>query len=120
MSDWDSNSIDISNSFDQDFKSNSTELITEPIHQLDHNTFSNYNGEHECFNYNDPLKYCYKHQFKPFLLDFGNGVHFVKPHYVEGYMREDGTYVNGYYRDGDGNTSINRDENHGGGYLRRD
>ncbi|WP_238392665.1 hypothetical protein [Paenibacillus antri] len=28
------------------------------------------------------------------------GVHHVEPHYVEGYYREDGTYVEGYYRDG--------------------
>lgn len=42
--------------------------------------------------------------------------HFVNPHYVEGYTREDGTYVEGYWRDGDGNTDIDLDVHHGGGY----
>lgn len=39
--------------------------------------------------------------------------HHVNPHYVEGYTRADGTYVEGYFRDGDGNTSI---DNPNGGY----
>jgi tryptophan-rich sensory protein len=43
---------------------------------------------------------------------------FVDPHYVSGYEREDGTYVDGYWRDGDGDTSINRTVEEGGGYWR--
>lgn len=44
-------------------------------------------------------------------------VHHVKPHEVSGYTRADGTYVEGYYRDGDGpNTQLT--EQQGGGYLR--
>ncbi|WP_339276367.1 hypothetical protein MKY59_05120 [Paenibacillus sp. FSL W8-0426] len=39
--------------------------------------------------------------------------HHVEPHYVEGYERADGTHVEGYYRDGDGDTSVNRPN---GGY----
>lgn len=44
--------------------------------------------------------------------------HFVNPHYVEGYVRQDGTYVEGYWRDGDNDTSVNRDVHDGGGYDR--
>ncbi|OIJ14240.1 hypothetical protein BKP37_09035 [Anaerobacillus alkalilacustris] len=46
------------------------------------------------------------------------GTHFVEPHYVEGYVRANGTEVDGYWRDGDGDTSINRAVEDGGGYLR--
>ena len=34
--------------------------------------------------------------------------HYVSPHNVRPYQRKDGTYVSGYWRDGDGNTDINR------------
>lgn len=34
--------------------------------------------------------------------------HYVSPHNVRPYMRKDGTYVSGFWRDGDGNTDINR------------
>lgn len=47
-----------------------------------------------------------------------NGNHFVEPHYVDSYMRNDGTFVEGYWRDGDGNTGINLTANNGGGYMR--
>ena len=46
------------------------------------------------------------------------GTHHVKPHWVEGYTRADGTYVGGYWRDGDGDTSVDLDEDEGGGYIR--
>lgn len=45
-------------------------------------------------------------------------VHHVDPHSVNGYIRADGTYVSGYWRDGDGNTAINLTEGQGGGYMR--
>lgn len=44
---------------------------------------------------------------------------FVDPHYVRGYYRADGTYVEGYWRDGDGDTSIDLSKEEGGGYIRR-
>lgn len=44
-------------------------------------------------------------------------VHSVDPHYVNDYVRADGTYVDGYWRDGDGDTSVNLDKEDGGGYL---
>lgn len=42
--------------------------------------------------------------------------HGVAPHYVEGYYRADGTYVEGYWRDGDGDTSVNHTAEQGGGW----
>jgi hypothetical protein len=46
--------------------------------------------------------------------------HFVKPHQVSGYWREDGSYVEPLWRDGDGDTSVNLAEEEGGGYIRSD
>ncbi|WP_050615159.1 hypothetical protein [Bacillus testis] len=43
----------------------------------------------------------------------------IDPHEVRGYERSDGTYVESYYRDGDGNTNINRGLDEGGGYYRK-
>ncbi|OLO27070.1 hypothetical protein BTR23_21300 [Alkalihalophilus pseudofirmus] len=45
-------------------------------------------------------------------------LHFVEPHYVMSHTRSDGTHVEGYWRDGDGNTSFDRAAEDGGGYLR--
>ncbi|WP_226675703.1 hypothetical protein [Rossellomorea aquimaris] len=42
--------------------------------------------------------------------------HGVAPHWVDGYDRADGTYVEGYWRDGDGDTSVDRTVEEGGGY----
>jgi len=47
-------------------------------------------------------------------VDVDGELHQVNAHYVEGYVREDGTVVEGYWRDGDGNTSVNQED----GYLR--
>ncbi|WP_211269599.1 hypothetical protein [Paenibacillus glacialis] len=38
----------------------------------------------------------------------------TQPHQVSGYERADGTYVDDYYRDGDGNTQV---DNPNGGYT---
>lgn len=46
-------------------------------------------------------------------------IEFVDPHYVKGHYRADGTYVEGYWRDGDGNTSVDLSKEEGGGYIRR-
>lgn len=51
-------------------------------------------------------------------IDEVSGTHSVEPHYVSGYERADGTFVEGYWRDGDGDTSVNLDKNDGGGYER--
>ena len=44
----------------------------------------------------------------------GSSMHYVTPHSVRAYERKDGTFVAGYWRDGDGDTTINRTI----GYLR--
>lgn len=56
--------------------------------------------------------------FNPYAINTfsGNGrqfdkcgsLHYVRPHQVSSYVRKDGTFVKGYYRDGDGNTRIDR------------
>lgn len=46
-----------------------------------------------------------------------SNIHFVNPHQVEGHYRQDGTYVESYWRDGDGNTSNDLNVEDGGGYL---
>ncbi|MBP1931479.1 hypothetical protein [Ammoniphilus resinae] len=43
--------------------------------------------------------------------------HFVDPHYVHGYDRADGVHVDGYWRDGDGNTDHDLTVEQGGGYF---
>lgn len=35
-------------------------------------------------------------------------VHYVHPHWVSSYTKKDGTFVEGFWRDGDGNTAINQ------------
>jgi hypothetical protein len=84
---------------------------------VDYNLLPSMEYPHQIFDYHDPLKHVYKFQFKPFHLNMDN-IHFVNPHYVEGYVRKDGTIVEGYFRDGDGDTSINRTIEQGGGYFR--
>lgn len=113
----------VSDSFDNDF-GDSTNHLT--VHDYSSNLlhpsevtnldFGMGTGSHAILDYQDPLKHAYKHEFSPFTLDLGE-THFVQPHEVKSYYRNDGTYVEGYYRDGDGNTSINRSVDQGGGYL---
>jgi hypothetical protein len=51
-------------------------------------------------------------------MDSDVEVHDVKPHEVSEYYRSDGTPVDGYFRDGDGNTHNDLTQEHGGGYIR--
>lgn len=56
--------------------------------------------------------------FQPYAINTFSGrgkqfstitpLHYVSPHWVNSYRRKDGTLVRGYWRDGDGNTMINR------------
>jgi hypothetical protein len=46
------------------------------------------------------------------------GIHFVEPHEVSGYVRDDGTAVGPLWRDGDGDTSSDLTIEDGGGYWR--
>jgi hypothetical protein len=41
----------------------------------------------------------------------------VKPNFIEGHVKQTGTVVEGYRRDGGGNTSISRGVEKGGGYT---
>ncbi|MFJ5718140.1 hypothetical protein [Neobacillus sp. NPDC093127] len=51
-------------------------------------------------------------------IDSDPGVHHVDPHYVNGYVRSDGTEVSGYWRDGDGDPNTHLTAEQGGGYIR--
>lgn len=56
--------------------------------------------------------------FQPYAINTFSGkgkwlfadekIHYVHPHYVNTYVRKDGTVVDRYWRDGDGNTLIDR------------
>ncbi|WP_313122456.1 hypothetical protein [Exiguobacterium sp.] len=52
-------------------------------------------------NHSNPLSVA--HEYKVPSLDLSQ--HYVKPHWVNGYFTSEGTYVKGYFRDGDGDTS---------------
>jgi len=52
--------------------------------------------------------------------DVPSDTHFVNPHYVEAYARQDGTWVDGYWRDGDGDTHVDLHVEDGGGYMQSD
>ncbi|WP_051669226.1 hypothetical protein [Carnobacterium jeotgali] len=45
---------------------------------------------------------------------------FVDPHHVDSYTRADGAFVNEYWRDGDGNTSVDLTSTDGGGFSRNE
>jgi len=117
------NDQNVSDSFDRDFGP-SHHLSHYGGHELvnyDHShhlvtTGDSYNHGNDIFHYQDPLKYSSQHQFKALQLDLGD-THFVQPHEVKSYVRSDGTFVKGYYRDGDGNTSIDHTLSQGGGYF---
>lgn len=117
MSDFQTNDQTIADSFDNDFYQEGN-LFKEPIH-IDQAYVADHpiDGRTAYIEYQDPLKYAYSIQFQPCTIDMNN-THFVNPHDVSGYTRADGTQVDGYYRDGDGNTNINRPVEAGGGYIR--
>lgn len=54
----------------------------------------------------------------PDMSEINPEQHFVNPHVVDPYFRTDGTFVQGYWRDGDGNTDVDLNVNQGGGYMR--
>jgi hypothetical protein len=117
----------VSNSFDHDFGQSNNHLVVHDHHNANihhheitslshHHGLGTYDSSNDFLDFQDPLKHAYKHQFQPLTLDLGN-THFVNPHHVNGYFRNDGTYVEGYFRDGDGNTAIDRPAEQGGGYI---
>lgn len=89
-----SNSPDI---FDQQY-TNTDISIDTPIYPW--NSFENrtmHMGNESIFKHSDPLALADKFQMKSFDL------HHVQPHIVDSYMRNDGTVVESYLRDGEGN-----------------
>ena len=115
MNNWDntSNGIDANNSFN-----GAAELMEiDNAQQTEIVQPTAFSGGQDVFSFNDPLKYSHLFQFEPLNLDLGNN-HFVQPHYGDPYIRADGTLVDGYFRDGDGNTKIDRTIDQGGGYIR--
>ena len=108
---------DTSNAFDNDFGVTG-DLVTSDSTPVDYieTSFGQHQGQ-EIFNFSDPLKHVHQFEFEPLNLDINN-THFVQPHYVDPYIRTDGTLVEGYYRDGDGNPDIDTPVNRGGGYMR--
>ena len=68
----------------------SVDVPTLPI--LDINSFEANNSK--LFNHSDPLSQAMHYEMSTPKL------HVVKPHFVDGYIRADGTVVEGYYRDG--------------------
>lgn len=119
MDNWtnESSGVDTSNAFDNDFGVTG-ELVTSnptPVDYID-TSFGQHQGQ-EIFNFSDPLKHVHQFDFEPLNLNIDN-THFVQPHYVDPYIRTDGTLVEGYYRDGDGNPDIDTPVNQGGGYMR--
>jgi len=61
-----------------------------------------------CLSTDDPLAHAHKIKVAPLHFEY------VKPHWVDGYVRSDGTHVQGYLRDGDGDTT----KFDGDGYFR--
>lgn len=121
MSEFQTNDQTISDSFDNDFQSGSHiegNLFKEPVH-IDQAYMADHpiEGRTAYVEYQDPLKHVHNIQFQPCTIEMENK-HFVNPHEVNGYTRVDGTQVDGYYRDGDGNTNIDRPAETGGGYNR--
>ncbi|WP_156291261.1 DUF3892 domain-containing protein [Oceanobacillus salinisoli] len=119
MSDWINTTTDLSTAFDQDFSSGTFEnnALTEASTAEYTPVITGNSFNQDILDYQDPLKHAHKYQFEPLEMNLFN-THFVEPHYVEGYMRKDGTYVEGYYRDGDGNPLTNLTKEQGGGYAR--
>ncbi|WP_394238309.1 hypothetical protein [Niallia oryzisoli] len=118
----DQNYLTLSDAFDYDF-GQPNDTMDDTFHEANDSSLSNYHGissydgANDFMDFQDPLKHAYKHQFQPLTLELDN-THFVKPHEVSGYIRADGTSVEPYYRDGDGNTMIDRTVEQGGGYFR--
>lgn len=55
---------------------------------------------------------------EPLNSNSGGGETFVTPHWVESYINKAGDVIDGFWRDGDGDTSVDLTEDEGGGYFR--
>lgn len=119
MTGWENQFNEISNVFDQDHSSYSTHQGGDNhiVTMGELSTMTVENVGQSIHHYSDPLKYANNLEFKPLNLT-NDHTHFVKPHYVDPYIRKDGTLVEGYFRDGDGNPNIDTPLGQGGGYWR--
>lgn len=89
-----SNDLNTTNSFD----TNEHFIVSDSHHfSINH-----------CLLTDDPLAHIHKIKVAPLHLEY------VKPHWVDGYVRSDGTHVQRYFRDGDGDTT----KFDGDGYFR--
>ncbi|WP_051865657.1 DUF3892 domain-containing protein [Metabacillus indicus] len=104
----------LSDLFDADFShsQNTSLLVGSEGPAFVGHTVSDLVNIQDFFQHEDPLKQAFKMSYDPFHF------HTVEPHLVKGYFRQDGTYVEGYFRDGDGNTAVNLTGESGGGYIR--
>ncbi|MGR3766001.1 hypothetical protein [Rossellomorea sp. NS-SX7] len=121
MNGWENNTVNLSEAFDQDYgTSTDLALKDQTPSVIDYGSDGSFTGHgQDIYHYSDPLKYTNQFQFKPLHLGSGtDNIHFVEPHYVDPYIRKDGTLVEGYFRDGDGNSSIDTPLEQGGGYIR--
>ena len=93
---------DLSSAFDDQFGEQNDSFQPrdgiQEVNQLSLNEFQSsfIERNEDIFQHYDPLIKSNQFQCEPF--DF----HWVDPHYVSGYVREDGTVVKGYIRDGNG------------------
>lgn len=55
---------------------------------------------------------------QPLNSGSGGGENFVTPHWVDSYINKAGDVIEGFWRDGDGDTSVDLTEDEGGGYFR--
>ncbi|MEC0304259.1 hypothetical protein [Terribacillus saccharophilus] len=108
---------DLSALFDQDY--NQDYDMTD-LAETTHYGQSTAHADNILFNYEDPLKYANKYQFDPFQFNSPADMQFVDPHPVSSYVRSDGTVVDSYYRDGDGNPDTQLTKDEGGGWFRKD
>lgn len=109
--------VEVFDQFDNDYGNNLDNTNVAEVVPVDVTSHAS-NLNSDVFSYQDPLKYAHKYQFEPLDLNVFGNAHVVDPHYVDGYFRKDGTYVEGYYRDGDGNHNTHLTTEQGGGYLR--
>lgn len=114
MSNWDNNNWGLEN---YDVLNSQESVTVENSNQVEFYNGSDMANGQDVFSYSDPLKYSHQFEFKPLNLNVGS-THLVDPHYVDSYIRQDGTLVEGYYRDGDGDSNVNTSKSNGGGYIR--
>lgn len=90
-------------------------MFNNPFHSPYQDLFNDL-VQHEISHEGDSTESLFPHEDVQDVHDDPCG-HFVHPHEVHDYVRADGTHVDGYWRDGDGDTTIDRTVDDGGGYI---